>query len=207
MIPQVLKNLYERKTGQPWDAENGVIWLNKNYTHLDLFTKTPRLEKSAHITLSDKVSWLAQQPCHVCNPDPPIRVIPLRIEPESGQSLTPKNKRAFKAAIVKRLSDGPHHGARYDRVCLTLLFVCSASRNVRDVDNVAKLVMDSIKGIIMGDDRDVDHLNSMRFTHEGEEEYIYVRVSNSNINNHSDVVHTEMMHSWAGAEPLRFRAL
>jgi hypothetical protein len=74
---------------------------------------------------------------------------------------------------------------------------------VRDLDNMAKLVMDSVKSILMGDDRDMDHLNFMRFTHEGEEEYIYVQISNSNINDHSDVMHAEMMHSWAGAKPLK----
>ena len=55
----------------------------------------------------------------------------------------------------------------------------------------------------MGDDRDVDHLNLMRLTHEGEDEYVTFRISASNINNHGDVVHTELRHSWAGAEPLK----
>jgi hypothetical protein len=63
--------------------------------------------------------------------------------------------------------------------------------------------MDSIKGIVMGDDRDVDHLNLMRLTHEGEEEYITFRISASNINNHDDVVQAKLRHSWAGAEPLK----
>src|SRR5215208_6482282 len=105
MIPQDLRNLYEEKTGQPWDAENGVRWLNKNLVHLNIFTRTSRLDKSAHITLSDKASWLSQQFCPVCNPDPPISIIPLRIYPESWQALSSVDKRAFKAAIAKRLSD------------------------------------------------------------------------------------------------------
>jgi len=203
MRPQDLRNLYEEKTGQPWDAEKGVPWLNKNRQHLDLVTRASTLEKSAHITLSDKVSWLSQQFCHVCNPDPPISIIPFRINPESWQALSSVDKRAFKAAIANRLSDRQHSRIQGERICLTFVFVCSASRNVRDLDNMAKLVMDSVKSILMSDDRDVDHLNLMRFTHEGEEEYIYVQISNSNINDHSDVVHPEMMHSWAGAKPLK----
>jgi len=74
---------------------------------------------------------------------------------------------------------------------------------VRDLDNVAKLVMDSLKGVVMGDDRDVDHLNLIRFTYEGEEGYIYVRISNSNLNDHSEVVHAEMRHLWGWGEPLK----
>jgi Holliday junction resolvase RusA-like endonuclease len=201
MTPQDLRNLYEERTGQPWDEENGILWLSKNREHLDLVTRESRLDKSAHITLSDKVGWLSQQLCYVCNPDPPISIIPLRINPKSWQTRRREVKRSFKAAIAHRLSDRPHKVGQDERVCLTLLFVCSARRNVRDLDNLAKLVMDALKGIVMGDDRNVDHLNLMRFTHEGAEEYIYVQISNSNINDHSDVVHKEMTHRW-GVEPL-----
>jgi Holliday junction resolvase RusA-like endonuclease len=203
MLPRDLRKLYEEKTGQPWDAEKGVIWLNKNYEHLDLVTRASRLEKSAHITLSDKVGWLSQQFCYVCNPGFPISTFPIRIEPKSWQSLEGLDKRAFKAAIAKRLSDRPHKVAPDEHVCLTFLFVCSASRNVRDLDNMAKLVMDSLKGIVMGDDRNVDHLNLMRFRHNGEEEFLYVQISNSNINDHRDVVYPEMRHVWGVGEPLK----
>lgn len=203
VTPQDLRNLYEEKTGQPWNVEEGVMWLNKNYEHLDLHTRTSRLDKSAHITLSDKARWLSQQPCHVCNPGFPISIIPLRIRPESWQTLGSLNKSAFKAAVSNRLSNSPHTETQDGSICLTILFICSASRRVKDLDNMAKLLMDSIKGIVMGDDRNVDHLNLMRLTHEGEEEFVFIQISGSNINDHSDVVHLEMRHSWAGAEPLK----
>jgi hypothetical protein len=203
MNTQDLRNLYEEKTGRPWDAEDGVRWLNKNYEHLDLVTRGSRLEKRVHITLSDKTSFLAQQFCHICDPDSSISVIPFRIQPESWQALSTVDRRAFKAAIAHRLTGSPSAEYRFERVCLSFVFVCSARRHVRDLDNIAKLVMDSIKGIIMGDDRAVDHLNLVRVTHEGEEEFIFVKISESNINDHSNVVHAEMMHSWAGAEPLK----
>ena len=198
-----LKKLYEEKTGNSWSEEDGVMWLMKNYEHLDIYTKTPVLDKSAHVTLSDKANWLAQQRCHVCHPTSPISVIPIRIRPESWQALDSIDKAAFKAALSHRLSKSPNIKAQEGRVCLTFLFVCSARRRARDLDNMAKLVMDSIKGIVMGDDQNVDHLSLMRLTHEGEEEYVTFRISASNINNHVDVVHTELRHSWAGAEPLK----
>lgn len=202
MIPRDLKTLYEEKTGKSWSADEGVSWLMKNYEHLGLYTRRPVLDKSVHVTLSDKANWLAQQPCQVCHSTSPISVIPLRIRPESWQALDSIDKAAFKAALSQRLSNSSRIKAQEGRVCLTFLFVCSASRRVRDLDNMAKLVMDSIKTIVMGDDRDVDHLNLMRLTHEGEEEYVTFRISGSNINNHCDVVHKELRHSWAGAEPL-----
>ena len=203
MTTNDLKKLYEEKTGKSWSADDGVTWLMKNYEHLDIYTKTPVLDKSAHVTLSDKANWLAQQGCHVCHPASPISVIPLRIRPESWQALDSIDKAAFKAALSHRLSRSPHIKAQEGHICLTFLFVCSARRRARDLDNMAKLVVDSIKGIVMGDDRDVDHLNLMRLTHEGEDEYVTFRISASNINNHGDVVHTELRHCWAGAEPLK----
>jgi Holliday junction resolvase RusA-like endonuclease len=197
-----LRELYEEKTGKSWSSEDGVAWLMKNYEHLSFWAEMSVLDKSAHITLSDKANWLAQQRCYVCHPTYPISVIPLRIRPESWQALESLDKKAFKAALSHRLSKSPHIKPQEGRICLTFLFVCSATRRVRDLDNMAKLVMDSIKGIVMGDDREVDHLNLIRLTHEGEEEFITFRISGSNINDHHDVVHPELRHSWAGAEPL-----
>ena len=74
---------------------------------------------------------------------------------------------------------------------------------------MAKLLMDSIKGKVMGDDRDVDHLSLMRLNREGDEEYIVFRICSSTINTHTDVADLSLRHSWAGAESLRiedFRA-
>lgn len=203
MTPDDLKKLYEEETGEKWDDGAGVTWLCKNYARLDIFTKKPVLDKSAHVTLSDKAGWLSQQPCHVCRPASSVSVIPLRIRPESWQSLNSVDKTAFKAALAHRFSKSAHIEALTGRICLTFLFVCSARRRVRDLDNMAKLVMDSLKGIVMGDDREVDHLNLMRLAHEGEEEYVVFRISDSNLNDHRDTVRAEVRHSWAGAEALR----
>ena len=208
MSPQDLKNLYEEQTGATWSSDEGVAWLNKNHMHLidHTYMRRPVLDKSAHITLSDKEGWLVQQYCRVCQPDSVISEIPLRIRPESWQALDSVNKAAFKAALAYRFSEGPPIERHDRRICLTFVFVCSATRRMKDVDNMAKLLMDSMKGYVMGDDKEVDHLNIMRIVHEGDEEYIGVRISESNINDHSDVVEASIKHSWAGAEPLDLEA-
>jgi Holliday junction resolvase RusA-like endonuclease len=203
LTPSDLKKLYEEKTGKLWNSDEGVNWLMENYEHLDIYIKTPVLDKTAHVSLSDKVNWLSQQRCHVCHPVSQISVIPLRIRPESWQALDSIDKTAFKKAVAHRFSRGPHMEAHEGRVCVTFLFVCSTNRKVRDLDNMAKLVMDAIKGIVMEDDRFVDHLNLMRLAHEGEEEFVIFRISASNINNHSDVVYPKLRIFWAGMEALR----
>jgi Holliday junction resolvase RusA-like endonuclease len=112
------------------------------------------------------------------------------------------DKRAFKAAMAHRLSESPHIERLEGRVCLTLVFVCSTRRRSRDLDNMAKLFVDSIKERMMGDDGEVDHLNLMRLAHEEDEEYVLVRIAVSNLNDHDDVVDPRIRHSWAGAEVL-----
>ena len=67
---------------------------------------------------------------------------------------------------------------------------------------MAKLLMDSIEGIVIEDDTNVDHLNLMRITHEGSEEYVTFQISGSRLNDHRYVVYPHLRHSWAGAEPL-----
>jgi len=206
ITPQDLKNLYEEQTGAVWSSDGGVPWLNRNYEHLGIYFKRPMLDKSAHITLSDKADWFSQRFCHVCHPDSVISNMALRIRPESWQALDSDNKAAFKAALAHRFSQRPHVARHNGRICLTFVFVCSATRRIRDVDNMAKLLMDSMKGHVMGDDKEVDHLNIIRLVHEGDEEFILVRISESNINDHSDVVEASLRHLWAGAEPLDLEA-
>ena len=198
-----LKRLYIEKTGLIWETETGGMWLRQNYEHLDLYTKQPMLVPTAHVNLSSKANWLSQAGCRICNPDWPISIIYLRIAPQSWQSLDSVDKSAFKAAIAHRLTASPYVTRHEGRICLTLLFVCSATRRVKDLDNMAKLLMDSIKGKVMGDDRDVDHLSLIRLSHEGDEEYVVFRISSSTINSHLDVVDPNMQHSWNGAVSLK----
>jgi Holliday junction resolvase RusA-like endonuclease len=196
-----LKKLYETEVDKPWNPDDGVMWLMKHYEDLNLYEKVPVLSKNVHITLSDKANWLSQQHCSVCHPTFPIKIIPVRIRPESWQAIDSLDKAAFKLAMKHRLS-ATHYAIQEGRICLTFLFVCSVKRKVKDLDNMAKLLMDSIKGIVMADDSNVDHLNIMRLTHEGEEEYVTFKISASHINDHSNVVHPQLRHSWAGADAL-----
>jgi Holliday junction resolvase RusA-like endonuclease len=203
MTPQDLKNLFEESTGNIWNDESGIPWLNKNRESLGNYIKKPILHATSHITLSDKANWLSQRHCHLCESDSPISTIPIQIAPESWQSLNSIDKRAFKEAIRTRLFDKSQHKPLNGRICLSFLFVCKKSRKIRDIDNMAKLFMDSIKGVLMGDDREVDHLNLMRLAHDGDEEYLTVKISTSSINLHKDVVLAKFLHSWADPRPLR----
>lgn len=205
MKPSDLKKLYEQMTGNSWSDDVGAAWLRKNDEIFwdFIYTKTPVLEKTAYIDLSDKANWLSQLHCRVCRPDFPISTLPIRIRPESWQAINSIDKVAFKKAIAASFSDFEIASYKNGRICLLILFVCSSRRRNRDIDNMAKLLVDSIKGVLMGDDRNVDHLNLMRLTHEAEEEYVTLHISGSNLNTHEDVVVKKLFHSWAGMKLLR----
>ena len=109
-------------------------------------------------------------------------------------------KRAFKRAIRHRLSETHHYAD--NRLCIHITFVIGKKSNQRDVDNMAKLLLDGLQGQMMEDDNQIDHLSLLRLTWKGDEEYIFLHVRESNINRHDDVLYHSMHHSWAGQEEL-----
>jgi hypothetical protein len=94
-----------------------------------------------------------------------------------------------------------HHYAD-KRLCIHITFVIGKKSNKRDVDNMAKLLLDGLQGQMMEDDNQIDHLSLLRLTWKGDEEYIILHVRESNINRHDDVLYHSMHHSWAGQEEL-----
>jgi Endodeoxyribonuclease RusA len=71
-----------------------------------------------------------------------------------------------------------------------------------DVDNLAKLLLDSFNECIYEDDKIIDHLNLLRIAYGGVEEYIEVRISDSNVNTHTDVLYHGLNHVWGMDELL-----
>ncbi len=176
--------------------------LSLNQNRFNLYIKEWQLAKKCHTDLSDKMNWLSQLRCHICDPDFPICIIPIRIEPESYQVLDKIDRDAFKRAIQSSMH-ASHLGHFQDgKICLHILFVCGSKRRTKDLDNMAKLLIDSIKDLIMGDDKHIDYLNIVRLSHEFEEECIFIRISNSNLNSHCDVAAKEFHHIWDGRNPL-----
>lgn len=197
-----LRSLYESETGSSWTDSDGKIWLAKNRERFEIYYKEPRLAKKLHLDLSDKMNWLSQLHCHICNPDFPICMFPIRIEPESYQALDKINREAFKLAIKGEIEKSKLEKFSEEKICISILFVCGSIRKTKDLDNMAKLLIDSIKDLIVGDDKHVDHLNIVRLAHDFAEESIFIRISNSNLNLHENVVAQEFNHSWAGKERL-----
>jgi Holliday junction resolvase RusA-like endonuclease len=208
--------LYAQHSGQTLSSpdptekelESVVQWLNQNAeAFLPYFgrrreTRIPVFSPS----LSAKVFALSQFHCPICETKDgpfPVRIIPIRVTPVSKQAMrkTPKKRAAFERAIRHHFANERNPFSPDTSICLLLVFVVREKGAQKDLDNMAKAIVDAVKNVLFGDDRRIDHLNILRIK-SPDEEFVYLNIRETQINNHSDVLVPRMLHSWAGLEAL-----
>lgn len=177
-------------------------WLNKIEMESEeswFFRKKLLLKGIFFSDLSSKVSSLSQHHCLVCKGNSTISIIFIRIRPISYQYSTPKIKKAFKAAINYRLRNSEKYSNV--RLCVHTTFLIGRKDDKKDLDNMAKILMDGMQeSKVFGNDNQIDHLSLMKILWDGDEEYVVINIRESNLNSHDDVLYEGMRHSWAGAE-------
>jgi len=152
--------------------------------------------------LSEKANILWQRSCHVCSAKTPILMFSIRVTPLSCRNQDSKIKKAFMKAIQTKLG-GTHLGAwNGKRLCLSLTFIVNNGNTEKDIDNMSKILMDAFHDIFYNNDRNVDHLDSLKIRSNNNEEFILFRLMESDINEHLDVIKVEYSHGWAGQEVL-----
>ena len=174
------------------------------------FRKYPVLQSLLHGTLTAKVSTLAQRHCYVCSgllPSErqfPIWVLPIKIEPRSRQALDRINWSAFQSAVRSRFdaSHSNYDPSCYVHLCLAFTFALSRSHAERDVDNIAKALLDAFSRALGFNDREVHHLDILKLIDDFPEEYVYIRVAPSHVGCRSDVLLPIVNQCWAGQPPL-----
>lgn len=182
-----------------------VSWLLKNYENIctHLFAKELSLRSLFHLTLSDKISQIAQYHCPICTDTYPISIIPIRIPPHSYQNRDPEIKKAFKRALRHRFSERPIGSHYFDKkICLHVVFVLADGREDKDVDNMAKLLLDGLKDVIFSYDKNIGHLSVVKIRQQDAEEFVYINLRESKLSTTEDVFSERLHHSWAGAEML-----
>lgn len=187
------------------ELDRVVSWLNKDQ-ELDFLKRRTVLVPSFSTSLSAKVFSLSQFHCPICATRDglfPVEILPIRIPPVSKQAISQKKgyRAAFELAITHRFSKRVASFSKDDSLCVMIVFVVSRKRRVKDLDNMAKAMLDSVKGVLFGDDRSIDHLNLLRLVSD-DEEWVCLNISRTKINEHNDVFSKHMHHSWAGAEAL-----
>lgn len=181
-----------------------VYWLNRlqcDGVDTWFYARRPMLTRQFYSSILSKVMSLGQFYCDICRSSTTIVTIPIRIRPRSHQAASPKVKAAFKRALEQRL--GTAHNYSLQRLCIHMTVACRQSSRTGDLDNIAKLLLDSMKNIVFEDDGQVDHLNVLRVQCCGDEDYLILRIGGSTLNQHRDVIYAGAeAHSWAGRPPL-----
>ncbi|MGQ3101437.1 MAG: hypothetical protein ACT6Q5_08930 [Sphingopyxis solisilvae] len=192
------------------DAEQAIVseWLIFQMTSAIFVTKQRHLRHLLFRSYSDKLISTAQRPCLLCGglaPSSehfPVHTIPVRLGPSSRQTLGRVEWAAFQAAIEhwfakKQITVVP--GRKY---CIALTFVLGRKRRNRDLDNMAKALMDAFSRAIGFDDADVHHLDLIKFIGTYDEEYVTIRMQPSHLGSDLDVLSQHVRHDFAVADPV-----
>lgn len=177
-----------------------IAWLNQleDTEETAFWIRRPKLTRMFSACLSSKLNAISQFHCDICRSGFPIGIIPIRIQPRSHQAAIPAVKAAYKKAIASRLANT--HNFQSSRLCIHIVLAIGQASKTGDIDNAAKLLLDSMKGVVFNDDKQVDHLSIVRFHTSGDEDFLFVRISDSTLNEHRDVLYSGLHHSWAGIQ-------
>lgn len=138
----------------------------------------------------------SQASCLVCGLVRPIRFFSIRISPKSHQSLTPELKQFY----LEQVQNHPYvqRETQFDsshRLCVQLICVLRESRD-KDVDNMAKLILDGIKGKVFPDDKQIDHLQVVKFRANESEEFVSIGIAISTLNQSRNVLFSAINADW-----------
>lgn len=203
---------YEESTGRvlsrPTPTENELLdvvqWIDEvgDIEYRRVSIAIPDIYSS----LTSKVNILGQFRCPICSTKEvefPTKIIPIRITPVSKQAIGQQSKKraAFERAIRYRFKGHVTPLPIDQSVCLLLVFVVRDRGQQKDLDNMAKALIDAVKNILFGDDRKIDHLNIIRIK-SPDEEFVYLNIRQTKLNQHDEVLVPRMLHSWCGEKPL-----
>lgn len=168
-----------------------------------LHVKVPRMKPLIHPVLASKVSWLQQAPCLTCVRDeqsPSLGVsFGVRVRPFSAQSMESADLKLIKQRISESMEGrlGPAKDWSASQVCVTVVAVVNAKARQKDVDNMAKGLLDSLQGHLYLNDSQIAHLSISRVRHRGDDAF-YLLSARPVLDPLEDVIDPELRISWAG---------
>lgn len=181
-------------------------------TNLNLhLRKYPMLQFVFYGTYADKAGIIAQRRCHICSIGRPmdemipIHTLSLRSTPISRQAAGPGVFKAFKRALRAYFSERERNNAPIDlgptgRIYMSFTFILNEHNNNKDLDSMTKALLDALAQALKFNDRHVHHLNVAKLIFAGIEEYVFVHLAPSALNEHSDVMASIMNISWPGRD-------
>lgn len=155
-----------------------------------------------YANLSNKVNLIWQRHCQICEVQYPVELFSIRLTPISFRT-DKKTRKAYYIAIESRFSKKAPTLFKKTKLCLSVTFVINRKRSAIDVDNMTKIFLDSLHSFVFDNDSQVEHLDTVKFMSDDNDEFILFRVMQTNINTHIDVEDKKFSHDWAGAIQLK----
>ncbi len=149
-------------------------------------------------SLAVKFDYIMRRPCFLCMPYQMVHYMSFRLRTDPV-SLQAKRKTAFKEAVKAYLRQVNHDFSDFhnERLCVAVLFVMRRKVQTTDVDNMAKHLLDALEGFAYKNDRQVDHLDTIRLNSGSDDEaYIGVRIAVTGIAENAEVIWPEFEVQW-----------
>jgi hypothetical protein len=90
-------------------------------------------------------------------------------------------------------------------LCVRLILGLGPGARVKDVDNLAKGVLDALQGRAFVNDRQICHLDLLRLTGLASEGLIGVRMARTRVAEHDDTIDVRHLVNWAGVKAIDIR--
>lgn len=188
---EVVWAAYESATGQglgrpPADSDRLTVrrWLRDlrgTGSAPILMTPARTLRVAVAGSLPEKASLLAQTTCPACEvlvtdegKFPLFINFPIQVDPWAAQSFPRKTQ--LREAVKRELGGGRFNSPWPGPLCVTIVAVVARGSRRKDVDNLAKGLLDSMEGVVYSNDRQVQCLSSRRVEYAGVVGYYLVRV-------------------------------
>lgn len=157
---------------------------------------------TSYDNLSIKSTLLWQRRCQICVLKGKISLFSIRISPKSFRNQDVKVRKAFYCAIKSRL--GTDHVDEWSgkRLCVALTFVIKNGSTEKDIDNMSKILLDALHKVFYENDRAVDHLDAVKIRTDDSEEFVLLRIMETDLNEHNDVNDKTFKHGWGGQQPI-----
>jgi Holliday junction resolvase RusA-like endonuclease len=149
-------------------------------------------------SLAIKFDYIMSRPCFICMPYQEVdhtRFF-LRTDPVSLQA---DRQSAFKKAVKAHLAERNEDYSDFynERLCVAVLFVMRGNSRATDVDNMAKPLLDALQGFAYHNDKQIDHLDTVRLNSGSiDEAYIGVRIARTGSAGNDDVIWPEFDAKW-----------
>jgi len=146
-----------------------------------------------YFSLSEKYSLLSQIHCPYCghgSTGSPNCTIPIKGRLFSSQYKSKRRNEAIEALKKEMdvLSAWINYMSKGDKICLLLVFSLAKQSKDKDIDNMAKIILDVLKKRLFNDDIDIHHMNCFKVFNETDSDKVHIHISKSEINENKDTI-------------------